>query len=150
MYIRHGVGGESIEAIICISLPRLYVYSQISKGVLSNSPLSQSVYTHTTIICTLGRDALHQQIALIELASAHSDVKWIQPSEFGTDVAYSPASASEKPHQQKLRVRAYLEGNYQRGALGVGYTYVVTGPFAEYYLSWRLRRGRLGSRMPLF
>lgn len=87
-----------------------------------------------TIISALGRDALQHQIPLITLASSHPDVKWILPSEYGTDIAYSPASVNEKPHQQKLRVRAYLEENQEKGRLGVGYTYVVTGPFADYYL----------------
>lgn len=59
---------------------------------------------------------------------------WVLPSEFGTDIAYSAASAHEKPHQQKLKVRAFLEDSQKHGTLGVGYTYVVTGPFAEFYL----------------
>ena len=69
-------------------------------------------------------------------------MKWFLPSEYGTDVAYSPASAHEKPHQQKLKVRKYLESPDEADAragagAGVGelaYTYVVTGPFAEMYV----------------
>lgn len=59
-------------------------------------------------------------------------MKWFLPSEYGTDIAYGPASAQEKPHQQKLKVRAVLEKEISRDHLD--YSYVVTGPFAEMYL----------------
>lgn len=59
-------------------------------------------------------------------------MKWFFPSEYGTDIAYSPASIHEKPHQQKLKVRAVLENEISRDDLD--YSYVVTGPFAEMYL----------------
>ncbi|KAJ5084489.1 hypothetical protein NUU61_009068 [Penicillium alfredii] len=85
-----------------------------------------------TVISALGRNALAQQIPLIRLAAASSSVKWFLPSEYGTDIAYGPQSAHEKPHQQKLRVRAVLETEIARQDLE--YTYVVTGPFAEMYL----------------
>lgn len=86
----------------------------------------------TTIISSLGRNALAQQIPLIRLAAASPSVKWFLPSEYGTDIAYGPASAHEKPHQQKLKVRAVLEKEISRDDLD--YSYVVTGPFAEMYL----------------
>lgn len=57
-------------------------------------------------------------------------MKWFFPSEYGTDIEYGPASAHEKPHQQKLKVRAAL-----REVKDLSYTYVVTGPFADGYLS---------------
>lgn len=85
-----------------------------------------------TVISALGRTALAQQIPLIRLAAYSSSVKWFLPSEYGTDIAYSPASAKEKPHQQKLKVRAVLEKEISRQDLE--YSYVVTGPFAEMYL----------------
>lgn len=59
-------------------------------------------------------------------------MKWFLPSEYGTDIAYGPASSGEKPHQQKLQVRAVLENEISRKDLE--YSYVVTGPFAEMYL----------------
>lgn len=59
-------------------------------------------------------------------------MKWFLPSEYGTDIAYGPASVHEKPHQQKLKVRAVLEKEIARKDLD--YSYVVTGPFAEMYL----------------
>lgn len=84
------------------------------------------------MISALGRNALAQQIPLLRLAAASKDVKWFLPSEYGTDIKYGPASANEKPHQQKLKVRAYLEKEISRQDLA--YSYVVTGPFAEWYL----------------
>lgn len=88
----------------------------------------------TTVISALGRNTLAQQIPLIRLAAASPTVKWLFPSEYGTDIAYSPASAHEKPHQQKLKVRAVLENEISRDDLE--YSYVVTGPFAEMYLDF--------------
>ncbi|KAJ5408528.1 hypothetical protein N7509_002411 [Penicillium cosmopolitanum] len=87
-----------------------------------------------TVISALGRNTLAQQIPLIRLAAASPDVKWFFPSEYGTDIAYGPASANEKPHQQKLKVRAVLEQEISRSDLD--YSYVVTGPFAEMYLDF--------------
>ncbi|KAJ6164942.1 hypothetical protein N7470_003614 [Penicillium chermesinum] len=84
-----------------------------------------------TVISALGRGSLAQQIPLIRLAAA-SSVRLFLPSEYGTDIAYGPASAHEKPHQQKLKVRAFLEKEVSRAELD--YAYVVTGPFAEMYL----------------
>lgn len=87
-----------------------------------------------TVISALGRTALAQQIPLIRLAASSPSVKWFLPSEYGTDIAYGPASANEKPHQQKLKVRAVLEKEISRQDLE--YSYVVTGPFAEMYLNF--------------
>ncbi|KAJ5748213.1 uncharacterized protein N7511_009909 [Penicillium nucicola] len=85
-----------------------------------------------TVISALGRNTLAQQIPLIRLAAASASVKWFLPSEYGTDIKYGPASAHEKPHQQKLKVRAFIENEISRDDLS--YSYVVTGPFAEMYL----------------
>ncbi|EER26197.1 hypothetical protein D8B26_003462 [Coccidioides posadasii str. Silveira] len=84
-----------------------------------------------TVVSALGRDVLASQIPLIHLAaSPSSSVKWFFPSEYGTDIEYSPASAHEKPHQQKLKVRAALNEVKDR----LVHTYVVTGPFSDLYL----------------
>ncbi|KAE8356813.1 hypothetical protein BDV28DRAFT_40679 [Aspergillus coremiiformis] len=83
-----------------------------------------------TIISALGRGAITLQIPLIRLADASPTVKWFLPSEYGTDIKYSPASAQEKPHQQKLAVRAVLENDVSE----LAYTYVVTGPYADMYV----------------
>ncbi|KIN00005.1 hypothetical protein OIDMADRAFT_181258 [Oidiodendron maius Zn] len=85
-----------------------------------------------TVISAVGRGAILAQIPLIRLASAAPSVKWFLPSEYGTDIAYSPASAYEKPHQGKLKIRAYLENKIEVPHLA--YTYVVTGPYADMYV----------------
>lgn len=48
------------------------------------------------------------------------------PSEYGTDIEYWPSSADEKPHQQKLKVRALL-----KTVENLEHTYVVTGPYGD-------------------
>ncbi|KAJ5085437.1 hypothetical protein N7532_010208 [Penicillium argentinense] len=106
---------------------------EVIVGDVEDESAIKAAYTGIdTVISALGRNTLAQQIALIRLASASSDVKWFLPSEYGTDIAYGPASAHEKPHQQKLKVRAVLEKEISRSDLD--YSYVVTGPFAEMYL----------------
>jgi hypothetical protein len=85
-----------------------------------------------TVISAVGRGAILAQIPLIRLASAAPSVKWFLPSEYGTDIAYSPASAHEKPHQGKLKVRAYLENKTE--VPNLAHTYVVTGPYADMYV----------------
>lgn len=88
-----------------------------------------------TVISALGRDALESQLTLIKLASASPSVKWFFPSEYGTDIEYSPASAHERPHQKKLKVRAYLRTLPSTDPNGLFHTYVVTGPFADGYVA---------------
>jgi len=87
-----------------------------------------------TVISCLGRTAIAEQIPLIKLAASSDSVKWFLPSEYGTDIKYGPASAHEKPHQQKLKVRAYLESDDDVRKSGLKYTYVVTGPYADMYM----------------
>ncbi|TVY88374.1 Isoflavone reductase-like protein [Lachnellula willkommii] len=60
------------------------------------------------------------------------------PSEYGTDIEYGPESATEKPHQAKLQVRAALreleaevEAKGKGEGKGLEYTFLVTGPYAE-------------------
>jgi hypothetical protein len=61
-------------------------------------------------------------------------VKWIFPSEYGTDIKYGPSSAGEPTHQGKLKVRAYIEEDEEIKNSGLKYTYVVTGPYPEMFL----------------
>lgn len=82
-----------------------------------------------TVICAFGRNAIAKQIELIQWADEGDDVKWFLPSEYGTDIEYGPQSKDEKPHQQKLKVRAFVRDQVKR----VRVTYVVTGPYFE---SW--------------
>ena len=64
------------------------------------------------------------------------------PSEFGTDIAFNVSSANEKPHQAKLKVRAFLESAAVRR---LTYTYLVTGPFADLYAGSLAHEPHLGS-----
>lgn len=79
----------------------------------------------------MGRNVIAEQINLIRLAEASPSIKRFFPSEYGTDIKYSPQSANEKPHQQKLKVRAYLESDAIKR---LEYTYLVTGPYADLYI----------------
>ena len=81
-----------------------------------------------TIISALGRGAIAAQIPLIQLANETPHIKRFLPSEYGTDIEYGPASQHEKPHQQKLKVRAALK-EVRRD---LEYAYVVTGPYADF------------------
>lgn len=47
------------------------------------------------------------------------------PSEYGTDIEYWESSATEKPHQLKLKVRALFK------QVQIPFTYVVTGPYGD-------------------
>ncbi|KAJ5785448.1 uncharacterized protein N7503_010660 [Penicillium pulvis] len=106
---------------------------EVIVGDVEDEDAVRAAYTGIdTVISALGRMALAQQIPLIRLAAASPSVKLFLPSEYGTDIAYGPASVNEKPHQQKLKVRAVLEKEISREQLD--YAYVVTGPFAEMYL----------------
>lgn len=62
----------------------------------------------------------------MKLASQTPSITRFFPSEYGTDIEYSPESATEKPHQAKLKVRAAL-----REVKDLDHTFVVTGPYAE-------------------
>lgn len=82
-----------------------------------------------TVICAFGRGAIAKQIELIKWADESEHVKWFLPSEYGTDIEYGPQSKDEKPHQQKLKVRAFVRNEVKH----LEVTYVVTGPYFE---SW--------------
>lgn len=82
-----------------------------------------------TIVSSVGRNALQTQTELIRLAEESGNVKWFFPSEYGTDVEYWAKSATEKPHQLKLKIRKYARENTQRVKL----TYLVTGPYIDMY-----------------
>jgi hypothetical protein len=84
-----------------------------------------------TVVSAVGRNVLETQIDLIRLAESSSSVKWFFPSEYGTDIEYGPQSASEKPHQLKLKVRKYIKDNVKR----LKYTYVVTGPYSDMFFT---------------
>lgn len=85
-----------------------------------------------TIISATGRGSILSQIKQIQLAAATPNIKKFLPSEFGTDIYHSPSSPLEKPAQNKIQVRKALESLHE-GSLD--YTYVVTGPFSDGYLT---------------
>ncbi|KAI5856188.1 NAD(P)-binding protein [Durotheca rogersii] len=84
-----------------------------------------------TVISCLGRDVLASQIELLTLAEKSKDVQWFFLSEYGTDIEYDESSKTEKPHQNKLRVREFIRANIHR----VECTYLVTGPYIDMFLT---------------
>ncbi|KAL1988195.1 hypothetical protein VTN96DRAFT_725 [Rasamsonia emersonii] len=109
---------------------------EVIRGDIADEKAVEEAYRGIdTVISCLGRTAIAAQIPLIKLAAAPgSSVRWFLPSEYGTDIKYGPSSAHEKPHQQKLKVRAYLEEDDAVRKSGLKYTYVVTGPYADMYM----------------
>jgi hypothetical protein len=92
-------------------------------------------------VSAVGRNVIAHQIDLIRLAEQTENIKRFFPSEYGTDIVYGPKSANEKPHQLKLKVRAYLQDHVKR----LEYTYLVTGPYADGYIGKGLGDPRAGS-----
>lgn len=90
-----------------------------------------------TVVSALGRDSLLSQIELLRVAEEDSQagsgsVQWFIPSEFGTDIEYDAAkSPHEKPHQNKLKVRAFVREHVKK----LKVTYVVTGPYIDMFLA---------------
>ncbi|KAH8817426.1 isoflavone reductase family protein [Xylogone sp. PMI_703] len=85
---------------------------------------------YDTVISAVGRNVIASQIELIRWAEETPSINYFYPSEYGTDIEYGPQSATEKPHQFKLKVRAYIKSSVKR----LKYTYVVTGPYADLYI----------------
>ncbi|KAF2497396.1 putative isoflavone reductase family protein [Lophium mytilinum] len=88
-----------------------------------------------TVVSAVGRNVIAEQINLIRLAEQSPNIIRFFPSEYGTDIEYFDHSVNEKPHQLKLKVRAYIKESVRR----LEYTYLVTGPYADLYL------GNMGS-----
>ncbi|OJK00097.1 hypothetical protein ASPACDRAFT_118019 [Aspergillus aculeatus ATCC 16872] len=98
-------------------------------GDLGNADEVRKAYAgYDTVVSALGRTAIAAQIPLIHLAAESETVRRFLPSEYGTDIEYGPASKDEKPHQQKLKVRAALAQLRDR----LEYAYIVTGPYPDY------------------
>ncbi len=83
-----------------------------------------------TVISALGRGALTLQTKLLELADKSETVKWVFPSEYGTDIEHNPSSATEKPHQNKLTLRNYIREHITN----LKVTYLVTGPYFDMWV----------------
>ncbi|KAL1627848.1 hypothetical protein SLS54_002114 [Diplodia seriata] len=95
-----------------------------------------------TVVSAVGRNVIAEQINLIKLAEQAPSIKRFFPSEYGTDIKYGPQSATEKPHQLKLKVRAYLESDAVKR---LEYTYLVTGPYADLYIQKSGASAELGT-----
>src|ERR1700761_7870525 len=100
---------------------------EVHAGDLTSADdVNEALSGYDTIVSCVGRPVIHTQLKIIELADKHPDVKRFFPSEYGTDIEYGPSSVDEKPHQQKIKVRAAL-----KGVKDLEYTYVVTGPYGD-------------------
>lgn len=86
-----------------------------------------------TVVSAVGRFAIDKQVDLIALAERSPSIVRFIPSEYGTDIAWNASSATEVPHQKKLKVRAFLE-RPEAVRSNLAYTYLVTGPFADLYV----------------
>lgn len=86
-----------------------------------------------TVVSAVGRNVLDHQTDLLRWADEQENgsVQWFLPSEYGTDIEYGPKSATEKPHQLKLKVRKFAREALKR----VKCTYVVTGPYIDMYFT---------------
>lgn len=82
------------------------------------------------VVSAVGRGAILTQIELIKWASETPAVKRFFPSEFGTDIEHNSRSPNEKPHQLKLKVRAYA-----KTVPNLHFTYLVTGPYSDWYMT---------------
>jgi hypothetical protein len=94
-----------------------------------------------TVISAVGRNVISDQILLIRLAEETPNIKRFFPSEYGTDIEFGPKSPNEKPHQLKLKVRAYIRDNVKR----LEYTYLVTGPYADGFIGKARGDPRVGN-----
>lgn len=98
--------------------------------ITSDSDVLSAYKGFDTVVSAVGRNVIGEQINLLKLAEQTENIVRFFPSEYGTDIEYSAASASEKPHQQKLKVRKYIRESVKR----LEYTYLVTGPYADLYV----------------
>lgn len=95
-----------------------------------------------TVVSAVGRFAIDKQIDLIKLADESPNIIRFIPSEYGTDIAYNERSATERPHQKKLKVRTALESSdFQH----LTYTYIVTGPISDLYMGNMSAEPQMGS-----
>jgi nucleoside-diphosphate-sugar epimerase len=98
----------------------------LTGDITSADDVTKALNGFDTVVSCVGRPVIHTQLQLIELMGKHPDVKRFFPSEYGTDIEYDASSKDEKPHQQKLKVRAAL-----KNVKDLEYTYVVTGPYGD-------------------
>lgn len=102
----------------------------ITGGITNEKDIQLAYQNIDTVISAVGRNIIASQITLLRLAEQSTSVQRFFPSEYGTDIEFGPKSAQEKPHQFKLKVRAYIKKEIRR----LEYTYLVTGPYAELFI----------------
>ncbi|RMZ92753.1 hypothetical protein DV736_g63, partial [Chaetothyriales sp. CBS 134916] len=109
---------------------------EVFTGNLQDHDLIKHVYAGAggspfdTIVNAFGRNAILEQIPLLDLAESTPSVRRFFPSEYGTDIEYDETSPPEPPHQLKLKVRAHIRDHIKR----LEHTYLVTGPYSDLYL----------------
>ncbi|UKZ82974.1 hypothetical protein TrVFT333_010775 [Trichoderma virens FT-333] len=100
-------------------------------GDIMNTQDIEAAYRYVdTVISCLGRGALEAQKELIRLAEASPTVRWVIPSEFGTDPEHNELSAQEKPHQMKLAIRKFIRENTKQ----LNVTYLIVGPYFDMWI----------------
>ncbi|KAJ3567832.1 hypothetical protein NPX13_g6634 [Xylaria arbuscula] len=105
---------------------------RIITGDISNADDVTRAYEGIDVVVSaLGRNSLLPQTELIRLAEQSASIRWFFPSEYGTDIEYDATSKDERPHQNKLTVRAFIRNEITK----VQCTYLVTGPYIDMYLS---------------
>jgi hypothetical protein len=122
--------GENAEKEALLSSWKSKGLHVVTGDINNAKDVSKAYEGIDTVVSCLGRNALASQVELLRLAEESSSVKWFFPSEYGTDIEYDASSKDEKPHQNKLKVRDFIRNNIQR----VKCTYLVTGPYIEFYL----------------
>lgn len=105
--------------------------SVVTGDIHNTDDVSRAYDGVDVVVSCLGRNALADQIELLKLAEESPSVRWFFPSEYGTDIEYDASSRDEKPHQSKLKVRAFIRDNLKR----VQCTYLVTGPYIDMFLN---------------
>jgi hypothetical protein len=99
-------------------------------NVRDEKDVSKAYEGFDTVVSAVGRPVILDQILLLRVAEATPNIKRFLPSEYGTDIEFGPKSPNEKPHQLKLKVRAYIRDEVKR----LEHTYLVTGPYADGFI----------------
>jgi uncharacterized protein YbjT (DUF2867 family) len=109
----------------------------VKKGdYASHSFLVSALTSNEVLIMQLGIFSNHQQIPLIK-AAAEAGVKYILPTEFGSD-PYAPFAKTFPMLTGKVRYRELVE------SLGMSWVCVVNNPWFD----WSLNRGMWGVDVP--
>ncbi|KAJ1722448.1 hypothetical protein LPJ53_003132 [Coemansia erecta] len=94
----------------------------------NETELTEALRNQEVLLSLLANEGLAQQPNVIR-AAQKAQVKWIIPSEYGSDIS-RPALRKIPFFADKLKTRELLESNKQ-----IPYTYILTGIFADTYVS---------------